>query len=79
MAVLKAPIKAELNALYDLSTSGEGLTQDEFADGMADIIRNAVLSADVNTSLTPVTATVTTTGLPGTFPVVGGSSTGGLT
>lgn len=79
MTVVKSVIKAGLLALYAQAETGPGLTPDQFADGMADIIRNAVLSATVNTNLTPVTATVTTSAPAGVWPVVGGTSTGGLT
>ena len=46
MAVVKATIKSELIVLYNAAKSGE-MTESEFADGMADIIRNAILSATV--------------------------------
>ena len=49
MAVVKATIKAELLALYNAAKSGE-MSESEFADGMADIIRNAILSATVTVS-----------------------------
>lgn len=78
MAVIKANIKSDLNSLYNDCSTGSGLTQEQFADRMADIIKDAILSADVNSTLTPVTASVTVAG-PGTYPVVGGTSTGGLT
>lgn len=77
MAVVKATIKAALQALYAQADSGAGLTPEQFADGMADIIRDAILSADVNTNLTPGTATATDP-ISGALPVIGGSSTGGV-
>ena len=55
MAVVKATIKSALLALYN-SAKADEMTEDEFADGMADIIRNAILSATVNvTSVSGVT------------------------
>ena len=63
MAVVKATIKAELIVLYNAAKSDE-MTESEFADGMADIIRNAILSA-----------TVTVSGVQSG----GSSATGGLT
>lgn len=78
MAVVKATIKADLLSLYDLCVTGAGIDSTAFADNMADVIRNAILSADVNTSLTPGTATATDP-ISGALPVIGGSSIGGLT
>jgi len=78
MAVVKATIKEDFLALYTQAATGVGLTPDEFADGMSDIVRDAILSADVNTNLTPTTATATDP-ISGALPVIGGSSTGGLT
>lgn len=49
MAVVKATIKDELIVLYNAAKSDE-MTESEFADGMADIIRNAILSATVTVS-----------------------------
>ena len=72
MAVVKATIKASLLNLYNQCKIDDGLTEDEFADNMADIIRNAILSANVTTTLTPGTA------IAGPYPVTGGASTGGL-
>lgn len=78
MAVVKSTIKAALNALYVTATTGSGMSADAFADGMADIIRDAILTADVSTSLTALSATATDP-ISGALPVIGGSSTGGLT
>jgi hypothetical protein len=78
MAVNKAVIESDLNSLYVDCTTGGGLTKEQFADRMATIIKDAILSADVNTNLTPGTATATDP-ISGALPVVGGSSTGGLT
>jgi hypothetical protein len=78
MAVVKSVIKGELLSLYDLCVTGSGIDATAFADNMADVIRNAVISADVNTTLTPGTATATDP-VSGALPVIGGSSTGGLT
>lgn len=78
MAVTKSVIKAALLALYTQAETGSGIDKDVFADGMADIIRDAILSANVNTTLTPGTATATDP-ISGPLPVVGGASTGGLT
>lgn len=77
MAVSKSAIKSALLSLYAQCETGDGIDADAFADGMADIIRNAILSADVATNLTPGTATATDP-ISGALPVVGGSSTGGL-
>jgi len=79
MAVSKPNIKAALEALYTAASTGAGITPEAFADEMAEIIKDAILSADVNTNLTAATANVTTTAPAGTWPVIGGSSTGGLT
>lgn len=49
MAVVKETIKDELIVLYNAAKSDE-MTESEFADGMADIIRNAILSATVTVS-----------------------------
>jgi hypothetical protein len=49
MAVSKATIKTALKDLYASAKASE-LTDDQFADGMADIIRNAVLSITVTVS-----------------------------
>ena len=78
MAVVKATIKSDLLALYAQAESGGGIDKDAFADGMADIIKDAILTADVNTNLTPGTATATDP-ISGALPVIGGSSIGGLT
>lgn len=49
MAVSKSTIKTALKDLYASAKASE-LTDDQFADGMADIIRNAVLSITVTVS-----------------------------
>lgn len=49
MAVSKATIKTALKDLYASAKASE-LTDDQFADGMADIIKNAVLSITVTVS-----------------------------
>ena len=55
MAVVKETIKSSLLALYNSAKSGK-MTEDTFADTMADIIRSAILSATVNvTSVSGVT------------------------
>lgn len=77
MAVVKSTIKAALNALYVSASTGSGISADDFADAMADIIRDAILTADVSTTLTPGTATATDP-ISGALPVIGGASTGGL-
>ena len=65
MAVVKATIKGALLSLYNSAKSGE-MSESDFADGMADIIRNAILSATVNvTSVSGVTTGGGTSG-PGT-------------
>lgn len=64
MAVVKATIKSQLLALYN-SAKSSPMTEDQFADTMADIIRSAVLSATVNAGIavqvTPSTGTGATT------------------
>lgn len=55
MAVVKATIKSSLLALYNSAKSSK-MTEDAFADTMADIIRSAILSSTVNiTSVSGVT------------------------
>jgi len=64
MAVVQATIKAELLALYNDMRTTE-YTADQFADSMATIIRNAILSATVNAGITlttPDTVNGATTG-----------------
>ena len=64
MAVVKATIKSQLLALYN-SAKSSPMTEDQFADTMADIIRSAILSATVNSGIavqvTPSTGTGSTT------------------
>lgn len=66
MAVVKATIKTALNSLYDDMGIGNGLTKDQCADRMADIIRDAIQSGDVQSGITcsvdPVTHNGLTTG-----------------
>ena len=47
MAVVKATIKAALLALYNDSKSSK-MTEDAFADEMADIIKDAITSGSVS-------------------------------
>ncbi len=54
MAVNQGTIKAALVALYSSSESGEGIDKNAFADGLATIIRNAIISGDVQFPI-PVT------------------------
>jgi len=61
MAVVKATIKAALLALYARAKTEE-LTDDQYADAEADIIRNAVISATVNTGISVQVNTGTGTG-----------------
>jgi hypothetical protein len=61
--VVKATIKADLNALY--AAAQAGMSDDDFADAMADIIKDAILSANVQpgiTLTTPDTINGATTG-----------------
>jgi hypothetical protein len=61
--VVKATIKADLNVLY--AAAQAGMTDDDFADAMADIIKDAILSAIVQpgiTLTTPDTINGATTG-----------------
>lgn len=63
MAVNKTNIKNALKALYTSAQSG--ISDDDFADEMADIIKDAILSADVQAGITlttPDTITGATTG-----------------
>ncbi len=65
MAVVKATIKAALVALYT-SAEASPMTKEDFADEMAEIIRDAILSATITvTSVSLVTTGVGTSG-PGT-------------
>jgi hypothetical protein len=64
MAVVKSVIKASLLSLYNDMKTTE-YTEDQFADAMADIIRDAILSATVNAGIlltTPDTINGSTTG-----------------
>jgi len=55
MAVVQSDIKSDLLALYNDAKSGK-MSESDFADEMATIIRDAILSADVNvTSVSGVT------------------------
>jgi hypothetical protein len=65
MAVVQATIKASLVELYN-SAKENAMTEADFADGMATIIREAILSAQVTG-----TATGAMAGGPG-VPVTGG-------
>lgn len=53
MAVNKTTIKNALKALY--ASAQSGITDDDFADEMADIIKDAILSADVQAGITLTT------------------------
>jgi hypothetical protein len=53
MAVNKSTIKTALQALYTSAQSG--MTDADFADAMADIIKDAILSADVQAGITLTT------------------------
>ena len=65
MPVVKATIKAALVALYT-SAEASSMTREDFADEMAEIIRDAILSATITvTSVTLVTPGVGASG-PGT-------------
>lgn len=65
MAVVEATIKAALLALYN-DAKTEAMSEDEFAEGMAGIIRDAILTATVNAGIAvqvvPSTGTGATTG-----------------
>jgi hypothetical protein len=58
MAVVKATIKTQLLALYN-SAKSSPMTEDDFADEMATIIRAAILSADISVSTSVAVASVT--------------------
>jgi len=76
MAVSQATIKAALLDLYNDAKS-ESMSEDDFADEMATIIRNAILSADVTTSVSVASVTAVTTGTGVSGPG-SGSGTGSL-
>ena len=64
MAVVKATIKSALVALYT-SAEASSMTKEDFADEMADIIKDAILSAVVQSGIvltTPDTINGSTTG-----------------
>ena len=64
MAVVKATIKSALVALYT-SAEASSMSKEDFADGMADIIKDAILSAVVQAGITlttPDTINGSTTG-----------------
>lgn len=64
MAVNKTTIKNALIALYT-SAESSPMSKEDFADGMADIIKNAILTADVQAGITlttPDTINGSTTG-----------------
>lgn len=54
MAVVKATIKAALVALYT-SAEGSSMTKEDFADEMAEIIKDAILSGTVQVGITLTT------------------------
>jgi signal recognition particle GTPase len=62
MAVVQSDIKADLLALYN-SAKQNKMSEEDFADQMATIIRDAILSADVN--VTSVSAVQPGTGTSG--------------
>jgi hypothetical protein len=67
MAVVEATIAADLLTLYNAAKAG--MSESDFADGMASIIASAILSATVNAGAavaTPDTLVGTVTG-PGTL------------
>lgn len=72
MAVVQATIKAQLLELYNDAVDSP-MDEDTFADRMAGIIRDAILSADisVSTSVAVVSVSGVTTG-----PGVSGPGTG---
>ena len=64
MAVVKATIKSALVALYT-SAEASSMTKEDFADEMAEIIKDAILSAVVQAGITlttPDTINGSTTG-----------------
>ena len=64
MAVVKATIKSALVALYT-SAEASSMTKEDFADEMADIIRDAIISGTVQAGIsltTPDTINGSTTG-----------------
>lgn len=65
MAVIQADIKSALLSLYGAAKSGS-MSESDFADTMATIITNAILSADVVAGITlttPDTINGATTGI----------------
>jgi len=71
--VAKATIKTALEALYAQASTGSGLTPSEFADEMANIIHNAILSVQVNSGI-PVSTTGTAAAQTGATTGVGSLS-----
>jgi hypothetical protein len=64
MAVVKETIKTALVGLYTNAKNSE-MTESDFADGMADIIRNAILSATITVTVASVSGVTTGTGVSG--------------
>jgi|WetSurMetagenome_2_1015567.scaffolds.fasta_scaffold126963_3 hypothetical protein len=58
MAVVQATIKSALISLYN-SAKENKMSESDFADGMATIIKDAILSATVNSNI-PVTVSTGT-------------------
>jgi len=76
MPVVKSDIKADLLALYNSAKNG-AMSEDDFADEMATIIRDAILSADVTTTVAVASVSGVTTGTQVSGPG-SGSGTGSL-
>jgi len=76
MPVVQATIKADLLALYNSAKSGT-MSESDFADEMAIIIRDAILSADVSTTVAVASVSGVTTGTQVSGPG-SGSGTGSL-
>ena len=68
MAVSQPVIKSDLLDLYDDAEIDPGISKEDFADRMATIIKDAILSADINPAIstangvTPGGANVPVTG-----------------
>ncbi len=69
MAVIKATIAAECLALYT-SAKASAMSDSDFADGMATIIQNAILSANVQIGI-PVSTTGSATAQTGATTSIG--------
>jgi hypothetical protein len=75
MAIVEATIAADLLTLYNAAKAG--MSESDFADGMATIIADAIKSATVNTTVTVTSVSGVTVG-PGVSGPGAGTGTGTL-